>query len=103
MMMITKKKIKNFYLHTRFYLSLYSVTGDLLKRSKMEESSLFESNTALSALITIKPSFAEIKGPLQTLSFKAGQEYVSKFLPQNGSGIKEQSMLARFLKNPISI
>jgi hypothetical protein len=77
-----KEKIKNFYLHTRFYLSLYSVTGDLLKRSKMEESSLFESNTALSALITIKPSFAEIKGPLQTLSFKAGQEYVSKFYPR---------------------
>ena len=48
----------------------------------MEESSLFESNAALSALITIKPSFAEIKGPLQTLSLKAGQEYVSKFYPK---------------------
>ena len=77
-----KEKVKNFYLHTRFYLSFYSLTGDLIKRSMVEESSLYKSRAALSALITFKPSIANAVETVKSLSFQAGQDYVSKFYPE---------------------
>jgi len=75
----SKEKVKNFYLYTRFYLSFYSATGDLINRSMMEKHSLYKSRVALSALITIKPSIANAVEAIKSLSFQAGQDYVRKF------------------------
>jgi hypothetical protein len=78
----SKEKVKNFYLYTRFYLSFYSGTGNLINRSMMEKHSLYKSRVALSALITIKPSIANAIEAIKTLSFQAGQDYVRKFYPK---------------------
>ena len=75
-------KTKNFYLHTRFYLSLYSMTGVLINRSKVENSSFYKSNAALSGLITIKPPIAKASKQVGELAFQAGRDYVSKFYPK---------------------
>jgi hypothetical protein len=72
-------KTKQFYLHTRFYLSLYSTTGVLINRSKVENSSFYKSNAALSGLITIKPPIAKASKQVGDLAFQAGRDYVSKF------------------------
>jgi hypothetical protein len=78
----SNNKVKNFYLYTRFYLSFYSATGDLIKRSSIDENSLYKSRIALSAIITIKPSLVKATEAINTLSFKAGEDYVSKFYPK---------------------
>lgn len=75
-------RIKNFYLITRYYLSLYSFTGDLINRSELDQSSLYRSRPTLSGIITIKPSLARARGEVGNMAFQAGQDYVSKFYPQ---------------------
>jgi hypothetical protein len=75
-------KTKNFYLYTIYYLSLYSGSGDLINRSKVERSSLYKSRLALSGLITIKPSIVKARDEIGALAFLAGEDYVSKFYPQ---------------------
>lgn len=97
-------KEKNFYLYTRFYLSFYSATGDLINRSMIEKSSLYKSRLALSALITFKPSIANAIETIKPLSFQAGQDYVSKFYPKTvqesrkiyaGKAFKESNLFIR--------
>jgi hypothetical protein len=78
----SKSKTKNFYLFTRFYMSLYSTTGDMINRSKVENSLLYRSRPALSGLITIQPSISKASKGVESLAFQAGQDYVSKFYPK---------------------
>lgn len=75
-------KTKNFYLYTTFYMSLYSLTGELINRSRIERSDLYKSRTALLEFVTLTPSIAKAKNDVETLAFKAGQDYVAKFYPQ---------------------
>jgi hypothetical protein len=97
-------KEKNFYLHTRFYLSLYSANGDMINRSMIEKSSLYKSRVALSALITFEPSIAKAIETVKPLSFQAGQDYVSKFYPKtvlesrkiySGKAFKESNLFIK--------
>jgi hypothetical protein len=76
-----KEKTKNFYLNGNYFLSFYSAGGDLINRSKVEESSFYKSRLALSGLITIAPSIANAIEAIKPLSLQAGQDYVSKFYP----------------------
>lgn len=78
----SKYKTKNFYLFTRFYMSLYSTTGDIINRSKVENSLLYKSRPILSGLITIQPSISKASKAVESLAFQAGQDYVSKFYPK---------------------
>jgi Family of unknown function (DUF6340) len=78
----SKERTKKFYLYTRFYLSLYSVTGALKNRSKVENSSFYSSNPALTDLITIKPSIAKASKEVGSLGLQAGQDYAGKFYPK---------------------
>lgn len=72
----------NFYLNTKFFLSLYSATGDLINRSEVDQSTLYRSRPALSGFITIEPSIARAREVVGNLSFQAGEDYVDKFFPQ---------------------
>lgn len=74
-----KSKTKNFYLNGNFFLSFYSAGGDLINRSKVEESSFYKSRYALSGLITVAPSIANAIEAIKPLSLQAGQDYVGKF------------------------
>jgi hypothetical protein len=78
----SKSKTKNFYLFTRFYMSLYSTTGDLINRSKVENSLLYKSRPTLSGLITIQPSISKASRAVESLAFQAGQDYAGKFYPK---------------------
>ena len=78
----SKSKTKNFYLFTRFYMSLYSPIGDLINRSKVENSSFYKSRPTLSGLLTIQPSIAKASKQVGSLAFQAGLDYVSKFYPK---------------------
>lgn len=78
----SKSKTKNFYLYTRFYMSLYSTKGNLINRSKMENSLLYSSRPTLSGLITIQPSVSKASKGVESLAFQAGQDYVNKFYPK---------------------
>jgi hypothetical protein len=77
-----KSKTKNFYLNGDFFLSFYSAGGDLINRSKVEESSFYKSRFALSGLITVAPSIANAIEAIKPLSLQAGQDYVGKFYPK---------------------
>lgn len=77
-----KEKEKQFYLHTKFYLSLYSATGDLINRSMIEKSTFYESREAILLIVTFKPSIAKAIETIKPLSFEAGEAYVSKFYPR---------------------
>ncbi len=77
-----KSKTKNFYLNGNFFLSFYSAGGDLINRSKVEESSFYKSRFALSGLITVAPSIANAIEAIKPLSLQAGQDYVGKFYPK---------------------
>ena len=76
------KRTKNFYLNTKFYVSLYSVTGDLINRSELDQSSLYISRQALTGIITMKPSLARASYEVGSLAYQSGQDYVAKFYPQ---------------------
>ena len=75
-------KTKDFYLFTRFYLSLYSASGDLIDRCQVNNSLLYSTRPALSGLITIQPSIAKAVKQVESLAFHAGQDYLNKFYPQ---------------------
>jgi hypothetical protein len=85
-----KLKTRNFYLYTRFYLSLYSAPGNLINRSKVERSSFYKSRLAMIGLITFYPSIAKAKGVVENLTLMAGQDYVNKFYPQQ---VQEQKKI----------
>jgi hypothetical protein len=78
----SKSKTKNFYLYTNFFLSLYTSAGDLMNRSKVENSTFYKSRPTLSGLITIQPSMVKATGSIEQLAFQAGQDYVDKFYPR---------------------
>ena len=63
----------NFKLNTRFFLSLYSDSGDLIDRSEVDESAFFIPRSAMSGSI--------IQVPYISKAFQSGQEYVGKFYP----------------------
>jgi hypothetical protein len=82
-------KTKNFYINTRFFLSLYSITGDLINRSELDQSTFYRSRPTLSGIITIVPSLEKARQDIGELAFQAGLDYVSKFYPQITQDTKE--------------
>ena len=103
----SKERTKKFYLYTRFYLSLYSVKGALINRSKVENSLFYSSNPALTDLITIRPSIAKASKEVGSLGLQAGQDYADKFYPKTvheyreiyaGKAFKESNLFIK-LKN----
>jgi len=74
-------KTKNFNLNTKFFLSLYSATGDLIDRSEVNQSIFYRSRPTLSGFITIEPSIARASSVVGNLAFQAGEDYVEKFYP----------------------
>jgi hypothetical protein len=77
-----KSKTKNFYINTRFFLSLYSATGNLINRSELDKSTFYRSRPTLSGIITIVPSLERAREDIGGLSYEGGLDYVSKFYPQ---------------------
>ena len=75
-------KTKNFYINTRFFLSLYSVKGDLINRSELDKSTFYRSRPTLSGLITIVPSLERARQDIGGLAYDCGLDFVSKFYPQ---------------------
>ena len=75
-------KTKNFYINTRFFLSLYSSTGDLINRSELDKSTIYRSRPTLSGIITIVPSLERARVDIGGLAYESGLDYVSKFYPQ---------------------
>lgn len=75
-------KTKNFYINTRFFLSLYSATGDLINRSELDKSTFYRSRPTLSGIITIVPSLERARVDIGGLAYESGLDYVSKFYPQ---------------------
>ena len=82
-------KTKNFYINTRFFLSLYSITGDLLNRSEVDQSTFYRSRPTLSGIITIVPSLERARQDIGELAFQSGLDYVSKFYPHMTQDIQE--------------
>jgi hypothetical protein len=72
----------DFYLNTRFFLSLYSVTGELINRSELDQSSFYGSSPVDPGIITVKPSLGRARDDIITLAFQAGQDYIDKFYPK---------------------
>jgi|ERR1035437_2158096 hypothetical protein len=77
-----KYRTINFYLNTRFFMSLYSREGDLINRNEVDQSSLFVPRSTMSGSIILIPSIARAREEIGNLAFQAGQDYVGKFYPQ---------------------
>lgn len=75
-------KTRDFYLNTSFYMSLYSAKGDLINRSKLDNSSYYKSRPVLLEIVTIKPSLAKAKIAAESIAYQAGEDYITKFYPQ---------------------
>ena len=75
-------KTKNFYLNTKYFLTLYSADGALIDRSNLDQSSYYRSRPTLTGIITIKPSLQRAIGEIESLSYQNGLDYVDKFYPQ---------------------
>lgn len=73
---------KNFYINTRFFLSLYSVTGDLINRTELDQSTFYRSRPTLSGSVAVVPSVERAREDIGELAFQSGLDYVSKFYPQ---------------------
>ena len=69
----------SFILNTRFFLSLYSSTGDLIDRSEVDQSSMVKPQTSMSGLIILIPSISRSANEIGNLAFQSGQDYVAKF------------------------
>ena len=82
-------RTKDFYLNTRFFLSLYSSTGDLINRSEVDQSSLYRSRPTLYGFITIEPSLTKARYAVGNQSFQAGEDYVDKFFPELNQETKQ--------------
>jgi hypothetical protein len=74
-------KTKDIYLNTRYFLSLYSSTGDLINRSEVDKSTLYRSRPTLYGFITVEPSIAKAWLAAGRLSYQAAKDYVEKFYP----------------------
>jgi len=74
-------KTKNFYLNSKFYVSLYKSSGELINRTELDQSSLFGSRPPLSGIVTFKPSISRAINIAQSLGYYSGQDYVSRFYP----------------------
>ena len=72
----------DFYLNTRYFLSLYSEEGELINRSEIDRSSMFKPRTSMSGYIILVPSISRSKEDIGNLGFQSGQDYVAKFYPQ---------------------
>jgi hypothetical protein len=72
---------KNFYLNSKFYVSLYNSSGELINRTELDQSSLFASRPPLSGIVTFKPSISRAIYLAQSLGYYSGQDYVSRFYP----------------------
>jgi len=84
------ERTKNFYIHTNFFISLYSSAGELINRSEVDQSNLYRSRpTFLYGAITLKPSLAKAKGVVGNMAFQAGQDYIAKFYPQINQDVKQ--------------
>lgn len=75
-------KTKNFYINTRFFLSLYSITGDLINRTELDQSTFYRSRPTLSGIVTVVPSLERAREDIGELAYQSGLNYVSKFYPQ---------------------
>ena len=75
-------KTKNFYINTRFFMSLYYVTGDLINRSELDQSTFYRSRSTLSGTISVVPTLDRAREDIGELAYQAGQDYVSKFYPK---------------------
>jgi hypothetical protein len=89
-----------FKLNTRFFMSLYSDTGDLIDRSEVDQSSVFIPRSIMSGRIIQVPYISRATEEIENLAFQAGQEYVGKFYPViihdtkqlfNGKAFKESN------------
>jgi Family of unknown function (DUF6340) len=69
----------NFYLNTNFFLSLYSLYGELIDRSEVDESAFYQPRT--SGMIVFIPTVAKAREAIEDLAYQAGQDYVAKFYP----------------------
>ena len=74
-------KTKNFYINTRFFLSLYSITGDLINRTELDQSTFYRSRPTLSGIVTVVPSLDRARQDIGELAYQSGLNYVSKFYP----------------------
>ena len=74
-------KTKNTYLNSKFYVSLYKSSGELINRTELDQSSLFGSRPPLSGIVTFKPSISRAINIAQSLGYYSGQDYVSRFYP----------------------
>jgi len=75
-------KTKNFYINTRFFMSLYYVTGDLINRSELDQSTFYRSRSTLSGTISVVPTLDRAREDIGELAYQAGHDYVSKFYPK---------------------
>jgi hypothetical protein len=82
-------RIINFYLNTRFFLSLYSAGGDLIDRSEVEQSIEYKPRSAMSGLILLVPSVSGATEVIGDLAYRAGVDYIDKFYPQYIHDTKE--------------
>jgi hypothetical protein len=80
----SKDRTKQFILYAKFYLSLYSATGDLINRSEVQKRLLYKSKYVASFVISFRkaPSIAGATEEAGSLGFAAGQEYVKKLYPE---------------------
>jgi hypothetical protein len=82
-------RIINFYLNTRFFLSLYSAGGDLIDRSEVDQSIEYKPRSAMSGLIILVPSVPGATDVIGNLAYQAGMDYIDKFYPQYIHDTKE--------------
>jgi hypothetical protein len=82
-------KTKNFYINTRFFLSLYSIMGDLINRTELDQSTFYRSRPTLSGIVTVVPSLERAREDIGELAYQSGLDYVSKFYPQLNQEKKE--------------
>jgi Family of unknown function (DUF6340) len=72
----------NFTLNTRFFLSLYSSSGDMIDRSEVDQSAVFIPASSASGRAILVPSISRESEEIGDLASQAGQDYVAKFLPK---------------------
>ena len=82
-------RIINFYLNTKFFLSLYSAGGDLIDRSEVDQSIEYKPRTAMSGLIILVPTVSSAPEVTGDLAYQAGMDYIDKFYPRYIHDTKE--------------
>lgn len=74
-------KTKNINLNSKFYVSLYNSSGELLNRTELDQSAMYGSGPSLNGVVTIKPSISRAAYLAQSLGYYSGQDYISRFYP----------------------